>query len=80
MNLVKINEVYNKITNSNKNIAFVSDDQWNKLKNEYISKLKQGIHYDVIPEPDLLFEEIKNNDIISNSAISLFGEDIVEFV
>ncbi len=80
VNLVKINEVYNKITNSNKNIAFVSDDQWNKLKNEYISKLKQGIHYDVIPEPDLLFEEIKKNDIISNSAISLFGEDIVEFV
>ena len=78
MNLVRLNEVYNKITNSNKNIAIISDKRWDSLKEEYIEKLKNNEKYEVLEEPDLLLEEMKENDIISSSAISLFGEDIVE--
>ena len=78
VNLVLLNDVYNQITNSNKNIAIISDDEWDKLKNEYISNLKNNIKYELQNEPDLVLEEIKNDDIISSSAISLFGEDIVE--
>ncbi|MBQ3307813.1 MAG: DNA polymerase III subunit gamma/tau [Bacilli bacterium] len=76
--LVELNEVYNKITNSNKNIAIVSDSEWDKLKNDYIDHLKNNIKYSIKKEPDVVLEENKNDDIIVNSAISLFGEDIVE--
>ena len=75
--LDKMSEVYYKITNSLKKIAIVSDDEWNKIKNEYILNLKNGKKYELIKEPDVVLEENKNNDIISNSAVELFG-DIVE--
>ena len=78
INIVSLNDVYNKITNSNKNIAIVSDDRWNSLKDEYIYNLKNKIKYNLIQEPDMVFEENEKDDIIVNSAISLFGDDIVE--
>ncbi len=73
-----LNDVYNKITNSNKTFAIVTDDKWENLKKEYINHLNNNIKYEIIDEPELLFEETKNNDIISSSAVDLFGEDIVE--
>ena len=77
INLDKITEVYHKITNSHKNIAIVTDDEWNRLKDEYIANLKNGVCYKVIEEPKVVLEEIKKNDIIVNGAVDLFG-DIVE--
>ena len=77
MILDKIIDVYNKITKSNKNIAIISDDKWENVKNEYITKLKNKIKYDVVPEPEVIFEDLKKDGIISNSAVELFG-DIVE--
>lgn len=76
-NLEKITDVYNKITNSNKNIAIITDEYWEKVKNEYILNIKNNVKYEVIEEPKPLFEELKNNDIITSSAVELFG-DIVE--
>ena len=78
LNIEMITEVYNKITNSNKNIAIISDEEWDKVKNDYITNLKNNIKYDVLPEPELIFEELVNNDImVSSAAVELFG-DIVE--
>lgn len=73
----KIEDVYNKITNSNKKIAIISDDYWEKVKQEYINDLRNGIKYEVKEEPRAVYEELKNDDIITSSAVSLFG-DIVE--
>ena len=73
----KIEDVYNKITNSNKKIAIISDDYWEKVKQEYINDLRNGIKYEVEEEPRAVYEELKNDDIITSSAVSLFG-DIVE--
>ena len=75
--LDKIIEVYNKITNSNKNIAIISDEKWEVVKNEYISNLKNKVKYEVVDEPEVIFEDLKKDDIITNSAVDLFG-DIVE--
>ena len=77
MNLNKIIDVYNKITNSNKTIAIISDERWINEKNKYIKSLKDGNKYQFIEEPEEVLEEAKNDDIISSSAIELFG-DIVE--
>lgn len=76
-NLEKITDVYNKITNSNKNIAIITDEYWEKVKNEYILNIKNNVKYEVVEEPKPLFEELRNNDIITSSAVELFG-DIVE--
>ena len=75
--LSNIEDVYNKITNSNKKIAIVSDDEWDKIKNDYISNIKNNISYHIEKEPDEIFENLNNDDIITSSAINLFG-DIVE--
>ena len=72
------NNIYNKITNSNKNIAIITDSKWNELKKEYISNISSGKKYEYVNEPELLFEDVKKNDIISSSAVDLFGSDIVE--
>ena len=77
-NIDKIIEVYNKITNSNKNIAIISDEEWEKVKNEYITNLKNNVKYEVVSEPDVVLEESAKDDImISSAAVELFG-DIVE--
>jgi len=73
----KIIDVYSKITKSNKNIAIISDEKWEQVKNDYISNLKNNIKYHVKEEPDVIFEDLKKDDIITNSAVDLFG-DIVE--
>ena len=76
-NIHKLTDVYQKLTKSNKEIAIITDEEWNRLKNEYISNLKNGIKYEVLEEPSEVLEEAKKDDIIVNSAIDLFG-DIVE--
>lgn len=73
----KVMDVYSKTTHSVKNIAIISDDRWEKLKKEYITNLKNNIKYEVMSEPEVIFEQFEKNDIISNSAVDLFG-DIVE--
>ena len=72
----KIEDVYNKITNSNKKIAIISDDYWEKVKQEYINDLRNGIKYEVEEEPRAVYEELKNDDIITSSAVSLFGDSV----
>ena len=76
--LDKITYVYNKLTNSNKKIAIISDEQWEIEKNKYIASLKDGNHYEVVDEPEEIYEEVEKDDIIVSSAVELFG-DIVEF-
>ena len=74
----KITAVFNDITNSNKSLAFISDDVWNVEKNKYISAIKSGKTYTVMEEPKELFDDLENDDIIQSEAVKLFG-DLVEF-
>jgi hypothetical protein len=77
LELEKIAYVYNKITNSNKNIAIITDEEWENEKSNYIMCLKDGNSYNFIEEPEEIYEEEVKNDIIKSSAVELFG-DIVE--
>ena len=77
MELEKITYVYNKITNSDKKLAIITDEDWEVEKAKYIKSVKEGIQYQVMEEPQEVYEDIVKNDIISNSAVELFG-DIVE--
>ena len=78
LNLDKITDVFNKLTNFNKKIAIITDEEWEKVKKDYILSLKNGEQYKIIEEPTIkVFEGPKEDDIIVNSAVELFG-DIVE--
>lgn len=78
LDLNKMIEVYNQITNSNKKIAIITDAEWEESKNKYIENLRNGITLNVIEEPAEVFIEEEKNDIIGSSAIDLFGDEIVE--
>jgi len=82
ISLDKLTDIYNQLTGMNIKFAIISDEIWEKKKNEYIDCIKNGSHYDIIDEPvpqlEDLVEEKDKSDIITNSAIELFG-DIVEF-
>lgn len=75
--LNKITDVYNKITNSNKKIAIITDQKWEEVKAKYIQDIKNGNIWSIKNEPDEVFIELEKDDIINNDAIKLFG-DIVE--
>lgn len=76
--LEQMEDVYNKLTNSSKKFAIITDEQWDKLKFEYISHLRSGDHYEIKEEPVKQFKKEETNDIISSDVASIFG-DIVEF-
>lgn len=77
----KLNDIYNKLTGSTKKFAIISDSDWDKMRIEYINNLKAGNKYSIMDEPEKkvseVFKENKKNDILTSSAIELFG-DIVE--
>lgn len=76
--LDKLTDIYNKITGSKKKLIFVSLADWKKIKEQYIINFKNNYEYNIVEEPDPIYEETKNGDIINDNAIDLFG-DIVEF-
>lgn len=82
VNLDKLTDIYNQLTDSNIKFAIISDDVWEQKRQEYIDCIKNGLHYDImaepVPEREDLVDENDKSDIITNSAIELFG-DIVEF-
>ena len=78
LNLDKICDIYNKLNNTNYKIAIISDAEWENVKNEYIKTIKSGGSYGLVEEPTPeILEDTKKDDIITNSAVELFG-DIVE--
>ena len=76
--LDKLTEVYNKLVNPKKKLVLVSDSDWKKIRDEYVINLKNKHKYEILEEPEPIYEENENDDIIMNDAVDLFG-DIVEF-
>ena len=77
LHLEQMEDVYEKITHSSKKFAIISDEEWDKLKKDYIHHLRDGDHYEVLEEPGKVFQNDETSDIISSDASMLFG-DIVE--
>ena len=76
LNLNKLNNYYNDKFNTNFEFVIIDSEYWNYVSNEYIKYFKNN-QFNVIDVPKPIFENNNNNDIISNKAISIFG-DIVE--
>ena len=74
-NIDEITKVYNELTNSNKKIAIITDEEWNKLKEEYIESIKNNKKYDIIEEPSINSSTDEEN-LIGDSLESF--KDIIE--
>lgn len=85
-NISDIESVFNSVMNTNYKLAFINDYDWDKLKNEYIKNIQNGIVYSYINEENVDNDiNVSSNENISFNnndsdvlATSLFGEDIVE--
>ena len=77
LHLEQMEKVYYELTHSKKEFAIISDEEWKRVKTEYITKLKSGNHYEVLEEPTKEFKKEEEDDIILSDTTSLFG-DIVE--
>lgn len=75
-NILELNELFNDKYNCNFKFAFISDGEWNILKNKYIELKNQNLNFDRMIEPDVEYEI--NSDIINNNPMQLFGNEIVE--
>jgi hypothetical protein len=64
------------------NYVVVSNDEWEKLRNEYISNLKNGIKYELKEINNLIITDDsfnKKDATIVDKLFDLVGEDVVEF-
>ena len=85
-NISGIESVFNSIMNTNYKLAFINDSDWDKLKNEYIKNIQNGIVYSYVNEENdndnvnvsLNRDASFNNNDSNILATSLFGKDIVE--
>ncbi|MBQ6547196.1 MAG: DNA polymerase III subunit gamma/tau [Bacilli bacterium] len=82
-NITKLELLFNLVMGKSYNIVFVLSDEWNKLRDKYVSDVKNGKKYEYMEH------DLKNNVIIDDEstdddsealkiAKDVFGNDIVE--
>ena len=79
--LYEIKTLLKKVYDKDYDIALVTNDNWNNIKNKYVEDKNNGKEYVYIPI-DIKIEKKKVNntstdDSIASQAIELFGEDII---
>ena len=76
------NEFINMLFDGEYNYVVVSNDEWEKLRNEYISNLKNGIKYELKEMNNSIITDDsfnKKDATIVDKLFDLVGEDVVEF-
>lgn len=77
----RIEEILKLTFNNEYKFIALDDNEWNKVKKEYIKNLKNNIKYSYIEENtdyDILFN--KKDDIIVDQAIEFFGSSVVQVI
>ena len=80
-NIDKITKLYNEFTESSKKLCLVSEDLWKEVSSKFMEAFKTKTvneKFKYVDEPEPVFEEYKNNDIILEDAIKIFDNDIVK--
>ena len=82
-NITKLELLFNLVMGKSYNIVFVLTDEWNKLRDQYVSDIKNGKKYEYIehiPEKNVIIDEKSSEDIpeVVKTAQDVFGDDIVE--
>ena len=81
LNLVEtVQKLFKKVYNKDYDIAFITNDEWDLRKNEFIENKNNGIIYEykeiAKQEKKETQKKVNNNDIKSQ-AIDLFGDDVI---
>lgn len=82
-NITKLELLFNLVMGKSYNIVFILTDEWNKLRDQYVSDIKNGKKYEYIehvPEKNVIIDEKSSEDIpeVVRTAQDVFGDDIVE--
>lgn len=76
--LNKIEKNYNDICNKNYKFIALTQNEWNKEKEIYISNLKNKVSYQYIEEPDTNLESKINIDNMEKIAYDIFDKEKIE--
>ena len=76
LNIDKIEKFISKILDSKYKIAAVTEEEWKKIKKEYIKNIQNGIKYMMKEEPKIQKEKVidKNNNMVQE----IFGEENID--
>lgn len=75
-----IQELFKKVYNKTYDVAFVTDDEWEKIKNKFIENKNKGIKYEYVPikhQKENKKIKVSNDNSITSQAIELFGDDVI---
>ena len=70
---LEIDEFISKIFNREYKTTSVTLEEWNKIKNNYIKNVNNGIKYEYIDEQKQKNNK-NNNSELDNTLINIFGE------
>ncbi len=75
-----IDEILSKISNHNYKAVYITEKDFEIIKNKYINDKKNGIIYKYQEENDILVQKNnhKENSELVNKALNLFGSDLVD--
>ena len=74
----EIEEILEKINNHTYKAVYVSEKEFENIKNKYINDKKNGIIYKYQDEKDVLVQKEKKNSELVDKALNIFGSDLVD--
>ena len=75
INLEKIEKLLNEILDQKYKVIAVTNEEWNKIKKDYIKNIENGIKYKLQSEPEIVKKSNKKNDTFAES---IFGEESID--
>lgn len=75
-----VQELFKKIYDKEYDIAFITNDEWEKEKKEFINNKNNGLKYEYVPiehKKKAQKTNLDKNNSIASSAIELFGDNVV---
>ena len=67
---------YHKIFDKTIKVSFLTISEWNLEMNKYKENIKNNYKYEVIEEPEIIFNDSLSK--IEEEALNIFGEEKVE--
>lgn len=75
-----VQSLFEKIYGKQYDIAFITNDEWDKEKKEFIDNKNNGIKYEYVPiehKKKAQKAKIDKNNMVASEAIELFGDNVV---
>ena len=74
-NSEEANKLINKVLDSNYKTISISEEEWNKIKEEYIKNIKNGVKYTYIEPKKIVKRKSSKKNDLENSVLDIFGDN-----